>query len=316
MRRSESRRCRGRRNRSHRGHPPPTEVRRRPVWKQEEKNAPHRKEAEQCTHTEEKQKNNPSRRPHRIRKTVPPVIIKLDEPERRHHTCIEFTVRGFPHPTLKWFHKGSEIKSRYIHMEVEVYKDYLEGCLTFENPTHHDNGNYTLVATNPLGSVTKTVFGHFLEAPPFPDMDGDPTPGNDVNRPDEDSFGMSIAVGLAAFGCVFLIVMFVLINKYGRRNKYGMKVFDQSMALISKVQCFHRSQQPFSIISLLSCKSAGEAVHTVCEQTQITNLLGKQPVILKKNTTHWHRGGCKSLLVFKTNAVVFVELYCTKSVSS
>ncbi|KAK3561573.1 hypothetical protein QTP86_010656 [Hemibagrus guttatus] len=154
---------------------------------------------------------------------VPPVIIKLDEPERRHHTCIEFTVRGFPHPTLKWFHKGSEIKSRYIHMEVEVYKDYLEGCLTFENPTHHDNGNYTLVATNPLGSVTKTVFGHFLEAPPFPDMDGDPTPGNDVNRPDEDSFGMSIAVGLAAFGCVFLIVMFVLINKYGRRNNSNHK---------------------------------------------------------------------------------------------
>ncbi|XP_060740610.1 NT-3 growth factor receptor isoform X2 [Tachysurus vachellii] len=158
----------------------------------------------------------------------PPVIIKLEEPERRHHTCIEFTVRGFPHPTLKWFYKGREIQSTYIHTEMEHYQDYLEGCLTFENPTHHDNGNYTLVATNSLGSVTKTVLGHFLEAPPFPDMDGiieygDPTPVNDVNRPDEDSFGMSIAVGLAAFGCVFLIVMFVLINKYGRRNKYGMK---------------------------------------------------------------------------------------------
>ncbi|XP_027018432.1 NT-3 growth factor receptor [Tachysurus fulvidraco] len=158
----------------------------------------------------------------------PPVIIKLEEPERRHHTCIEFTVRGFPHPTLKWFYKGREIQSTYIHTEMELYQDYLEGCLTFENPTHHDNGNYTLVATNSLGSVTKTVLGHFLEAPPFPDMDGiieygNPTQGNDVNRPDEDSFGMSIAVGMAAFGCVFLIVMFVLINKYGRRNKYGMK---------------------------------------------------------------------------------------------
>lgn len=55
---------------------------------------------------------------------------------------------------------------------MELYLDYLEGCLTFENPTHHDNGNYTLVANNTLGSVTKTVFGHFLEAPPFPEMDG------------------------------------------------------------------------------------------------------------------------------------------------
>ncbi|KAI5607652.1 NT-3 growth factor receptor isoform X1, partial [Silurus asotus] len=153
----------------------------------------------------------------------PPVIIKLEEPERRHHTCIEFTVRGFPHPMLQWFYKGREVQAPYIHTEMEIYQDYLEGCLTFENPTHHDNGNYTLVATNSLGSVTKTVFGHFLEAPPFLEEDGDPTPGNDVNRPDEDSFGMSIAVGLAAFGCVFLIVMFVLINKYGRRNKYGMK---------------------------------------------------------------------------------------------
>ncbi|XP_017555012.1 NT-3 growth factor receptor isoform X1 [Pygocentrus nattereri] len=157
----------------------------------------------------------------------PPVILKLEEPERRHHTCIEFTVRGFPHPTLRWLYKGQEIQSPYIRTEMDNYQDYLEGCLTFENPTHYDNGNYTLVATNPLGSVSKTVFGHFLEAPPFLDEEGileyDPTPGNDANRPEEDSFGMSIAVGLAGFGCVFLIVMFVLINKYGRRNKFGMK---------------------------------------------------------------------------------------------
>ncbi|KAF5906154.1 NT-3 growth factor receptor-like, partial [Clarias magur] len=154
----------------------------------------------------------------------PPVIIKLNEPERRHHTCIEFTVRGFPHPTLQWFYKGHEVQASYIHTEMELYQDYLEGCLTFENPTHHDNGNYTLVATNSLGSVTKMVPGHFLDIPPDEMIEYDePTPGSDVNRPDEDSFGMSIAVGLAAFGCVFLIVMFVLINKYGRRNKYGMK---------------------------------------------------------------------------------------------
>lgn len=104
--------------------------------------------------------------------SVPPVIIKLEEPERRHHTCIEFTVRGFPHPTLQWFHKDREVQAPYIHTEMELYQDYLEGCLTFENPTHHDNGNYTLVATNSLGSVTKTVLGHFLEAPPFLDEDG------------------------------------------------------------------------------------------------------------------------------------------------
>uniref|UniRef100_A0A9J7ZGP4 Tyrosine-protein kinase receptor n=1 Tax=Cyprinus carpio carpio TaxID=630221 RepID=A0A9J7ZGP4_CYPCA len=160
----------------------------------------------------------------------PPVILKLDEPVRRHHTCIEFTVRGFPHPTLRWFHKGREIlQSEYIHMEMEYYQDYLEGCLTFQNPTHYDNGNYTLVASNSLGSVTKTVYGYFLE-PPFIEDDAmsflflvAPTPEDEAKSPEEDSFGMSIAVGLAGFGCVFLIVIFVLINKYSRRNKFGIK---------------------------------------------------------------------------------------------
>lgn len=37
--------------------------------------------------------------------SVPPSIVKLNEPERRHDTCIEFTVRGSPHPTLRWFYK-------------------------------------------------------------------------------------------------------------------------------------------------------------------------------------------------------------------
>lgn len=34
---------------------------------------------------------------------------------------------------------------------------------------------------------------------------------------------MSIAVGLAAFACVLLVVLFIMINKYGRRSKFGMK---------------------------------------------------------------------------------------------
>lgn len=81
-------------------------------------------------------------------------------------------MRGFPHPTLRWFHNDREIlESDYIRTEMAYYQDYLEGCLSFENPTHYDNGNYTLEATNSLGSVTKTVYGYFLE-PPFIDDEG------------------------------------------------------------------------------------------------------------------------------------------------
>ncbi|XP_018618665.1 NT-3 growth factor receptor [Scleropages formosus] len=157
----------------------------------------------------------------------PPVILTLEEPERRHDTCIEFTVRGYPHPTLRWFYGDREIPhTESIRTEMEIYQDYLEGCLMFKNPTHHNNGNYTLEASNFLGTATKTVFGHFLEAPPFPDIDYDyetaaPTPSG-TPRP-EDTFGVTIAVGLAGFACVLLVVLFILINKYGRRSKFGMK---------------------------------------------------------------------------------------------
>ncbi|XP_063046178.1 NT-3 growth factor receptor [Engraulis encrasicolus] len=160
----------------------------------------------------------------------PPVILKLAEPEHGHESCMEFSVRGQPQPNLRWFHRGKEILiSPFIRVELyaEPYRDFLEGCLSFRNPTHLNNGNYTLVASNSLGTVNKTVYGHFLEPPPFdegPEGPGNPSPTDEVaNIPDEDSFGVSIAVGLAGFACVLLIVIFVLINKYGRRSKFGMK---------------------------------------------------------------------------------------------
>lgn len=98
--------------------------------------------------------------------TVPPIILRLAEPEQRLDTCIEFTVRGYPHPKLRWFYKQKEIQqNEYIKTDMDFYQDYLEGCLTFQNPTHINNGNYTLEASNPLGTVTKTVYGHFLTPP-------------------------------------------------------------------------------------------------------------------------------------------------------
>ncbi|XDV53164.1 hypothetical protein PO909_021742 [Leuciscus waleckii] len=177
----------------------------------------------------------------------PPVIIKFEEPQKLHDTCMMFTVRAHPLPTLRWYYKGEEIKTNdYVRPDVVVFQDNLEGCLMFKNPTHHNNGNYTLEASNFLGVAVKTVYAHFLQ-PPF---DVSPTPTaipTMTHRPEEDTFGVSvvfspeiestymkynevsqehmvsIAVGLAGFACVLLVVMFVLINKYGRRSKFGMK---------------------------------------------------------------------------------------------
>ncbi|XP_028287200.1 NT-3 growth factor receptor-like isoform X2 [Parambassis ranga] len=156
----------------------------------------------------------------------PPTIVKLKEPERRHDTCIEFTVRGSPHPTLRWFYKDKEIShSEYVRPDMDIYQDDIEGCLTFKNPTHHNNGNYTLEATNYLGVATSSVYGHFLNEP-FKDMEMDydyVTPTAETHKPMDETFGVSIAVGLAGFACVMLVVLFLLINKYGRRSKFGMK---------------------------------------------------------------------------------------------
>uniref|UniRef100_A0A3Q1HGN7 Tyrosine-protein kinase receptor n=1 Tax=Anabas testudineus TaxID=64144 RepID=A0A3Q1HGN7_ANATE len=148
----------------------------------------------------------------------PPTIVKLKEPERRHDTCIEFTVRGSPHPSLRWFYEEKEIShTEYVRPDMDIYQDYIEGCLTFKNPTHHNNGMYTLEATNYLGVATSKVYGHFLDKP------FNVTPTAETHKPEEDTFGVSIAVGLAGFACVMLVVLFLLINKYGRRSKFGMK---------------------------------------------------------------------------------------------
>ncbi|TWW67184.1 NT-3 growth factor receptor [Takifugu flavidus] len=61
-----------------------------------------------------------------------------------------------------------------------------------------------------------------------------PTDG-ETGRTHEDTFGVSIAVGLAGFACILLLVLFVLINKYGRRSKFGMK----GKSLLIAIQAEH-----------------------------------------------------------------------------
>nr|XP_032662391.1 NT-3 growth factor receptor isoform X5 [Chelonoidis abingdonii] len=164
----------------------------------------------------------------------PPRIQSLEEPELRLEHCIEFVVHGNPAPNLHWLHNGQVLReTEIIRMEFYQEGEVSEGCLLFNKPTHYNNGNYTLVATNQLGTANQTIKGHFLEKP-FPestdnfvsigDYEVSPTPPITVtHKPEEDTFGVSIAVGLAAFACVLLVVLFIMINKYGRRSKFGMK---------------------------------------------------------------------------------------------
>ncbi|NWI32150.1 NTRK3 factor, partial [Sula dactylatra] len=158
----------------------------------------------------------------------PPRILTLEEPVLHLEHCIAFAVHGNPAPTLHWLHNGQVLReTEIIHMEFYQQGEVSEGCLLFNKPTHYNNGNYTIVATNQLGSANQTIKGHFLEKP-FPVL---------LNffyflfvtskflclDTKTFSFQVSIAVGLAAFACVLLVVLFIMINKYGRRSKFGMK---------------------------------------------------------------------------------------------
>ncbi|XP_062998859.1 NT-3 growth factor receptor [Elgaria multicarinata webbii] len=163
----------------------------------------------------------------------PPRIITLLEPIRQMEHCIEFLVHGNPPPQIYWLFNGQLLRETdFIRMEFFQEGEVSDGCLLFNHPTHYNNGNYTIVATNYLGSANQTVKGHFLEKP-FPSIsegifpfEYTPSPSPLItvtHKPEEDTFGVSIAVGLAAFACVLLVVLFIMINKYGRRSKFGMK---------------------------------------------------------------------------------------------
>ncbi|XP_060116061.1 NT-3 growth factor receptor isoform X3 [Heteronotia binoei] len=163
----------------------------------------------------------------------PPRIISLLEPIRHMEHCIEFLVHGNPPPQIHWLFNGQLLReTEFIRTELYQEGEVSDGCLLFNHPTHYNNGNYTIIATNYLGTANQTIKGHFLEKP-FPSVSDSiitfeyspsPTPLITVtHKPEEDTFGVSIAVGLAAFACVLLVVLFIMINKYGRRSKFGMK---------------------------------------------------------------------------------------------
>lgn len=103
-------------------------------------------------------------------------MLSLEEPELRLEHCIEFVVRGNPPPTLLWLHNGRPLReSRIIRVEFYQEGEVSEGCLLFNKPTHYNNGNYTLVAKNPLGTANQTINGHFLKEP-FPGEGADSFP--------------------------------------------------------------------------------------------------------------------------------------------
>ncbi|XP_056401696.1 high affinity nerve growth factor receptor isoform X1 [Hyla sarda] len=168
----------------------------------------------------------------------PAVIIDLGEVIHQHHSCIPYTIDGNPAPEVSWQLNGETLfMNIYIFTRPLEYREngtLIHGCLYFNNPTHVNNGNYTLLVRNRLGEDSKSVYSIFMNNPfdfnpeePIPvslspSGGGNSTYVNPVETVDDNTFGVSVAVGLAVFACLFLLVMLIVLNKCGRHSKFGI----------------------------------------------------------------------------------------------
>uniref|UniRef100_A0A3B5A5B8 Tyrosine-protein kinase receptor n=1 Tax=Stegastes partitus TaxID=144197 RepID=A0A3B5A5B8_9TELE len=134
-----------------------------------------------------------------------PTIQQLLGPERDHHWCIPFTVMGNPKPELQWYHKDTPLQEQdYIRTMIHVSTENEDhGCLQLVNPTHIHNGEYKLVAKNKYGRDEKKVSAQFIDPPK-------------INHTVYVVVGIA---GVALTGCVLMVI----ILKYGRNSKFGIK---------------------------------------------------------------------------------------------
>ncbi|KAG9328607.1 hypothetical protein JZ751_012786, partial [Albula glossodonta] len=96
-----------------------------------------------------------------------PEITKLMDAVADHHWCIPFSVAGNPQPKLQWLFNGNDLpEGDYINTQIHATtENEYHGCLQLDNPTHVNNGHYTLVARNQYGQDQKTIFSHFMKEP-------------------------------------------------------------------------------------------------------------------------------------------------------
>ncbi|XP_039606529.1 neurotrophic tyrosine kinase, receptor, type 2a [Polypterus senegalus] len=163
----------------------------------------------------------------------PPKIIYLDKPMSDHHWCIPFSVRGNPKPELQWFYEGAVLNENdFIQTKIHVVNDTdHHGCLQLDNPTHINNGQYTLLAKNQYGMDKSTVFALFMRTPWDNDSVTEPiyydySPENVIingtEEKTEEGITVYVVVGIAAVAFTGFVLMLIIL-KFGRNSKFGIK---------------------------------------------------------------------------------------------
>uniref|UniRef100_A0A4W6BXN5 Tyrosine-protein kinase receptor n=1 Tax=Lates calcarifer TaxID=8187 RepID=A0A4W6BXN5_LATCA len=167
-----------------------------------------------------------------------PTIQQLLGPEQNHHWCIPFSVTGNPKPELQWYHENVPLQEQdYIHTMIHLSTENEDhGCLQLVNPTHIHNGVYRLVAKNEYGRDEKKVSAQFIDPPEtgantlsilprfilknIQDMFVLSYVSNNVFFPLSPQVYVVVGIaGVALTGCVLMVI----ILKYGRNSKFGIK---------------------------------------------------------------------------------------------
>ncbi|XP_029300823.1 LOW QUALITY PROTEIN: BDNF/NT-3 growth factors receptor-like [Cottoperca gobio] len=156
-----------------------------------------------------------------------PTIQQLLEPLQDHQWCIPFSVTANPKPELQWYHENEALLEQ-DHIRTKIHlatESEYHGCLQLVNPTHIHNGVYRLVAKNKFGRDEKKVSAQFIEPPDIDHTAEDPFYYYTTDSPLpplDDSVAVYVVVGIAGValtGCVLMVI----ILKYGRNSKFGIK---------------------------------------------------------------------------------------------
>nr|XP_055024190.1 neurotrophic tyrosine kinase, receptor, type 2a isoform X2 [Misgurnus anguillicaudatus] len=154
----------------------------------------------------------------------PPRISKLMDAISDHHWCIPFSVSGNPEPKLSWLLNDKPVEEGiFIRTMIHDYSDgEYHGCLQLDSPTHINNGNYTLLASNKYGKDSRKIRAHFM-LEPWNESVTDPLYYDDTPiGPPENKVAVYVVVGIAAVTFTGFILMLVVL-KFGRNSKFGIK---------------------------------------------------------------------------------------------
>ncbi|KAG9354051.1 hypothetical protein JZ751_012175 [Albula glossodonta] len=168
----------------------------------------------------------------------PATILQLMDPILDHHWCIPFSVMGNPKPQLEWLYNGYPLfEHDYIWTQItESTNIEYHGCLQLQNPTHINNGLYTLLAKNALGQEEKSVSAMFMDAPV-------------VQHIKRHNIVLKRELGEGAFGKVFLAECYnltpdqekilVAVKTLKEANENGRTDFQREAELLTNLQHEH-----------------------------------------------------------------------------